>query len=249
MAVFTLFAVAIGQYSLANFSKAFSLFVYPTNYIFLVWLVLCYIAFYVVAYVDKKKDKFLEMTFLSVLLLWIIVYVLFYDKTAYTIDNVSEPFILFLYFESMLFGALFKKHKEKLGKFNLLKLFSAVVGLIVYFGSKIAFSKFETLLNVQIVNQFVILFALFTIFDLFMSLESFFQKAPNVLKTCVRHISNITLQIYIVQFVIIEHFESLTFPINLVVVALMILVAASVLYYLELFIRRLAVSAGKRTRK
>lgn len=249
MAVFTLFAVAIGQYSLTSISKAFSLFVYPTNYVFLVWLVVCYVAFYLVAYFDKKKDKFLEITFLSVMLLWIAVYVLFYNKTLYGVDNVSEPFILFLYFESMLLGALFKKHKEKLGKFNPLKIVFSVICVIVYFGSKLAFSKYDILLNFQIANQFVILLTLLVVFDLFMSLENFFKKAPNSVKTCVRHISNITLQIYIVQFVIIEHFESLAFPLNLAVVSILILLAASVLYYLEFFVRKLMASAGKNTRE
>lgn len=112
LAVFTLFAVAIGEYGLNSFEDAFRLFVYPTNYIFLVWLIVCYCVFYPVAVVDKKKKHFLEFTMSVILVVWILVYVVLYDKSAYTVDNVSEPFILFLYIESMLLGALFNKHKS-----------------------------------------------------------------------------------------------------------------------------------------
>lgn len=51
MAVFTLFAVAIGQYSMNGFDKAFRLFVYPTNYVFLVWLLVCYCIYYAIMYI------------------------------------------------------------------------------------------------------------------------------------------------------------------------------------------------------
>lgn len=245
MAAFTLFAVAIGQYGLNSLSDAFKLFIYPTNYVFLVWLVICYIAFYIVAYIDKKKEKFLEVSFATVMLIWFVIYIFFYNKSVYSIDNVSEPFILFLYFESMLMGALFRKHKDRFGKFSIVKIISAVLCLAVYFASKIVFSKYDSLLNFQILNQIVILITLFVVFDLSMSLENFFGKIPKAIKVCVGHISNITLQIYIVQFVIIEHFEKLAFPLNLLVVTILILVAASVLYYIEFYVRKLTLHKNK----
>lgn len=241
MAAFTLFAVAIGLYGLNSLSDAFRLFIYPTNYVFLVWLVICYVAFYIVAYTDKKKGKIIEISFATVMLIWVVSYVFVYDKTSYSIDNVSEPFILFLYFESMLLGALFRKQKDRFGKFSAVKIISAVLCLAAYFASKILFSRYDSLLNFQIINQIVILITLFVVFDLFMSLEGFFDKVPKALKNGVRHISNITLQIYIVQFVIIGHFEKLAFPLNLIVVTILILVAATVLYYIEFFIRKLTL--------
>lgn len=241
MAAFTLFAVALGEYPLNDFSQAVKLFVYPTNYIFLVWLVVCYIAFYIVSYLDKRNGKFLETSLISVLVIWLLAYVLLYDKTAYSIDNVYEPFILFLYFESMLVGALFRKHKDRCGKFSGVKVFLTVFCIVAYFGSKIAFSRYDFLLKYQIVNQIIILIALVAVFDLFMSLEALFKKMPKVLKVCVRYVSNITLQIYIVQFIIIAHFKKLAFPLNLAVVTLLILVAASILYYIEFYIRKITL--------
>ena len=55
---YTLFTVLIGEYPLKSFGDAFKLLVYPTNYIFLVWLLVCYCVLYIVAYADKHIGKF-----------------------------------------------------------------------------------------------------------------------------------------------------------------------------------------------
>ena len=237
MAIFTLIVSLCGFYSLKSISDAIRLFIYPTNYIFIVWLILCYCLFYLIAYADKKINNFLEISMGVLFGLWVLTYVVFCDKSAYTVDNVSEPFILFLYMESMLLGALFKKHSGKLGVFKLYKPFATAIALVLYFGSKIAISKVSALLGVQIFNQFIIFATLYCVFDLFMCAESLFHKLPFI-GGVITHISNITLQIYIVQFVIINRLHSLVFPLNLVAVTVCIVAAASLLYYVELFIRK-----------
>lgn len=115
MAVFTLITILIGDYSLASAKDAAQLFLYPTNYIFLVWLMLVYVAFYFVAWFSKKHNKVLEIAFAVTLSVWVLAYFIFVDKSIYHIDDVSKPFILFLYFLSMLMGALFKKREATRG--------------------------------------------------------------------------------------------------------------------------------------
>lgn len=238
LATFTLFTVLIGKYPLNDFNDAFKLFIYPTNYIFLVWLLVCYCIFYFVVYIDRKTSNFLEIIIAAIFFVWILVYSIFYDKSVYRVDNVREPFILFLYIESMLMGALFKKRCTDFVKFKISKIFLVIVCLVVYFASKIIFSRVEIVIHLQIVNQFVILLTLFSVFDLFMSMEHIFKKVPEKLNLVVKHISNITLQIYIVQFVIIRHCDKLPFPINLIVVTLAIIAVATLLYYIEFLIRK-----------
>ena len=153
MIAFTLLAVAIGDYSLASGKDAVRLFLYPTNYIFLVWLMLSYIAFYVIAWLSKKYTKTPEIALITLVIAWILTYFIFVDKSVYHIDEVSKPFILFLYFSSMLIGALFKKHIEKFGKTKIVNVLFLGVSLVVYFGSKIAFSKIQSIVFWQILNQ------------------------------------------------------------------------------------------------
>ncbi len=236
--VFTLFTVIIGKYPLNDIGDVIRLFVYPTNYIFIVWLFVCYMVLYVVAYMDKKYSNTLEITMLVIAVVWMFIYIVFYDKSAYTVDDVSKPFILFLYIESMLMGAYFKKHKNRFGKFSFVKMFITTICILIYFISKIAVSRIEFLLNFQIINQLVMVITLFSIFDLFMGMEKYLNKIPESISKAVGFISNITLQIYFVQFIVIARFEKLVFPLNLIVVISGILLLASVLYYSEKLVRK-----------
>ena len=245
---FTLFTVIIGRYHVENIADAVELFVYPTNYIFIVWLFVCYIVLYVVSFMDKKHANTLELFMLVILAIWIFTYMVFYDKTAYTADNVSEPFILFLYIESILIGAYFRKHEDEFDRFSFKKVIITIVCVTIYFISKIAVSKIEDLFVFQIVNQFVLIITLCAMFGLFVSLEKYLTKIPKVISQIVKYISNITLQIYFVQFVVIVRFEKLPFPASLIGVVVGIFVAATILYYVEQLIRK-GISSIKKSRK
>lgn len=238
MIVFTLLAVLIGDYSLASWQDAGWLFLYPTNYIFLVWLMLCYVVFYVVAWLSKKYSKTTEFALIAVLGAWILTYFIFVDKTVYHIDEVNRPFILFLYFSSMLIGALFKKHVDKFSKTKMVNIVLLFVSLVVYFGSKIAFSKIQSIVFWQILNQLSILVVLYFMFAVFIGLEDVLKKIPNWLNKAVKFVAGITLHIYIVQFVLIRRLENISFPINFFATTVAILALACALYYAEYFIKK-----------
>ena len=235
---FTLLTVLIGDYSLASWKDAVRLFLYPTNYIFLVWLMISYIAFYVLAWLSKKYDKTIEIS-LSVLFgVWILMYFIFVDKSVYHIDDVEKPFVLFLYFSSMLIGALFKKYIDKFGKIKAANVILLFVSLIVYFGSKIAFSKIQSIVFWQILNQLSILVVLYFMFAVFIGLEDCFKKIPDWINKAVKFVAGITLHIYIVQFVIIRRLEGLIFPVNFLVTTVAILALACAVYSAEFFIKK-----------
>lgn len=235
---FTLLAVLIGDYSLASWENALRLFLYPTNYIFLVWLMLSYIVFYVIAWLSKKYDKTIEISLAVVLGAWILTYFIFVDKSVYHIDDVSKPFILFLYFSSMLIGALFKKYVDKYEKTKAVNIILLFASSIVYFGSKIAFSKIQSIVFWQILNQLSVLVVLYFMFAVFIGLEDCFKKIPNWVNKAIKFVAGITLHIYIVQFVIIRRLEGLVFPVNFLVTTVAILALACVVYYAEFFIKK-----------
>ena len=187
---------------------------------------------------SKRYDKITETTLAVVLGIWILTYFIFIDKSVYHIDDVSKPFILFLYFSSMLVGALFKKHIDKFGKIKIVNIVLLFVSLIVYFGSKIAFSTIQFIVFWQIFNQLSILVVLYFMFAVFIGLEDCFKKIPNWINKAVKFVAGITLHIYLVQFVVIRAFESLIFPLNFLVTTVMILAAASALYFAEYFMRK-----------
>ena len=252
MVIFTLVTVLTGQYPLATGDDALRLFLYPTNYVFLVWLMISYVAFYVVAWLSKKYANFTEYTLGLVVVAWLVIYFAVVDKSVYHIDDVSKPFILFLYFSSMLVGALFKKHVNSFKKAKAINVVFLFVSLIVYFGSKIAFAKIQTISFWQILNQLSILAVLYFTLAVFAGLEEKLKKAPKWINKPVEFLAGITLHIYLVQFVIIRAFESLVFPINFVITTVTIIAAACVLYYAEYYTRRgilLFVDKSKRKKK
>lgn len=238
MIAFTLLTVLFGAYSLSSWQDALALFVFPTNYIFLVWLMVLYAAFYLIAWLAKKYENCIELALGIIVAAWLIVYFAFVDKSVYGIDDVSKPFILFLYFSAMLMGALFKKRVEEFKQFKGINVVWLLVSLVVYFGSKIAFSKVAAISFWQIANQISILFVLYFIFVVFIGLEEQLKKLPNWLNKTIEFFASITLHIYLVQFVVIRLLENLVFPLNFVATTAAILAAASALYFAEYFIRK-----------
>lgn len=238
MIFFTMLTVVIRDGAFPKQADFFAVFAIPTTYIFLKWLMLLYVAFYPVAWLSKCFHRATEIVFLGVALAWVAIYILFVDKSVYCVDDVSQPFILFLYFLSMLAGALFKKHIggfKALKKRNVILLFAS---LVIYLFSKISFLEIEEIAFLQILNQVSILAVLYFMFAVFIGLEETLKKAPTWLNKTVGFIASITLHIYIVQFVVIRRLRGLIFPLNFAVTTATILALAAVLYFAEYFVRK-----------
>jgi hypothetical protein len=164
--------------------------------------------------------------------------------------------IRFLFFESMLLGGYFKYNDEKFrNKFHWsLPIITAVL-FIGYFASKMLFSKYAKLAPLQIVNQFVIFALLFFMFWLFASIDEKLEKMPNPIKACFEYLSKITLEIYVVQYVIIAVLKQyFTFPINWIVLTASILASATALHYVCKLIywvvdKAIAILKNKLTKK
>ena len=238
VAAFTLFTVVIGAYRLGGMADFIRLFVFPTNYVFIAWIVLLYVPFYFVSLLDGRKSNIVKWTGFFLVVVWIAVYLLFIDKSRYVVDAVESPFILFLYFASMLMGAWFRKNRDRFDSFKPMHAVYAACALVLYFGSKIVISRMEALYPLQLLNQAVLLLALAFVFAIAIELEDTFLGLDKRLLSAVELISNMTLHIYVVQFIVIRRFSGLVFPLNLIVVTALILMCAAALYYLEYYVRR-----------
>ena len=249
VAAFTLFTVLIGSYKLSSFSDFIRLFVFPTNYVFIVWIIVLYVPFYFIAKLDHKNSDTLKLTALCCAAICVAVYVFFVDKSRYSVDDVNSPFILFVYFISMLMGAWFNKKRDKFDKFRPIHALCACFSLVLYFATKVLLVKFSVLYPVQIFNQATLLLALAFVFVLAMELEDVFKRLDRRVFAFVSAVSGMTLHIYIVQFVIIRRFSGIIFPLNLVVVTALILACAAALYYLEYYIRKGAMALCTKGKK
>lgn len=224
--------VILGFYSFET-NGVFWWFVYPTNYHFIASLILLYIPYYIIIKIQYLKQRLL-MVFAVTVIAHIIVYCLFYDKSYYHIDNVREPLIWFLFMEAMLIGAWLRQNDLKFR--NIFHWYYPVIMVFMaflYFFSKNALIKTESLSVLQIFNQFILLGLLFSLLITFSSIDDILEKTPGWLKSIIKYLAEITLEIYLVQYVLIDLLRPIKrFPLNWLAISAAIIAAATVLHYI-----------------
>lgn len=228
--IMTSIYVIIGAYSLANHNVVWW-FIYPTYYHFVASIIVLYIPFYFCMKIDWLKNHLLiVMGFIAAT--WMLIYVTIYDRSYYHIDTVREPMIRFLFMESMLLGAWFKQNDQKLrNKFRVWYPIATLGMFLIYFASKLLFSQNAGLSHLQCLNQIAIFVLLILMFMTFAGLDAKFESLPNWIKKVIGFISSITLEIYLVQYVLIDIIRPIAnFPINWIVLTLAILGAAFILH-------------------
>ena len=240
--IITVIYLILGYYSLED-KSLFNWLVYPTNYHFVASIVVLYIPYYIVMKTPALRNR-LGLIAGIVACGYVIVYIFAFDKSAYHIDYVYSPMIWFLYFESMLLGAWFRQNDDKLrNRFHWGYLLGAVISFCAYFASKLLFSKKAELSNYQIFNQIIIFILLYFVFRTFAGLDSKLEKLPSWIKKIISFLAKITLEIYVVQYALIDLLRPVGhFPLNWFVLTASILIAATALHY----ICQLILSTGEK---
>ncbi len=227
--VVTAIYLLLNLYSLDDFSLL-QYFLYPTYYHFISSIILLYVPYYLII-----KNEFLSKKIIWVMtivfFIQVIIYVFAYDRSYYHIDTVREPMIRFLFFESMLLGAYFRKNNDRFlndnKRYNWLIL---AVAIVVYAISKLAFVRFPELSSYQLVNQIVLFITLAYIMRCFAGIDGWLDALPKKLKAVFSFVSMITLEIYVVQYVIIRKLAFMVFPLNWIIITSMIILSAFLLH-------------------
>lgn len=230
----TLIYLAIGLYSFET-RNIFEWLIYPTNYHFIASMVILLIPYYFCVKNHYLKNH-LHYVMIAVFALYLILYFTVYDRSYYHIDDVHEHMTKFLFFESMLLGGLFRKNDEKLrNHFKFIYPLFAVILFAVYFAAKLFFSRYNSHMNLQFINQIIIFMLLACIALTFSSLDGKLEKLPSFIKKVIVFISEITLEIYVVQYALIDLLKSfkLPFPLNWLCLTGGIILAAFILHILS----------------
>lgn len=209
-------------------------FIYPTRYHFVASIIVLYIPFYFIMKIKVLSDR-LPAVILGCFGLQLFVYIFFFDKSTYGIDNVYDNMIRFLFFISMLIGAYVRKNQDKfLNRSKAINYVLTGLLLVLYFFSKLFFTKYEQFAYLQILNQVILLALLYFMFVTFAGMENRLEKLPEKLKQVTAFLSTMTLEIYLVQVVIIKQFSKiLTFPLNWLVITATIILAAALLHFVS----------------
>lgn len=214
-------------------TQALTWFLYPTYYHFIASIILLYIPFYAVMKLKPLRNH-IPLVMLALLGVMLAVYLFFYDKSYYHIDTVREPFIRFLFMESMLLGAHFKlKDGTYRNRFSWGWVALLAVSFVAYFASKLLFSRLSFLSPLQMVNQALIFLLLYATLRVCAGLDAKLERMPKFLRVAVTFLADRTLEIYVVQYVLIEVLRPFFgFPLNWLVLTASILAAASILHIL-----------------
>ncbi len=239
----TIIFVIIGAYPIPNIWDGLKIFIWPTNYHFVGSIILLYIPFYFIcSRIELTTSNFIKIS-LMLFMIQSLLYFIVYDRSVYHIDNVREPMIKFLFIQSMLLGAYYRKVTEgESPKNSIVVIIGGGLLMISYFISKVAFSKIAGISEWQILNQVILFLLLWSIFRIFYSLEKYLNKMPVFLENSFKYLADRTLEIYLVQYVIIPKTDSLVqWPFNWFVVTGAILVTAHVLHWMS---RRILIKIG-----
>ena len=229
--IMTAIYMLLGLYSLEEHSLVWW-YIYPTYYHFVASIVILYIPYFFIMNIDLLKRNILVIM-AGIAAIWLIVYFAIYDTSYYHIDTVYEPMIRFLFMESMLLGAWFRQNDSRFrNKFKPTCLIMMAISLGIYFASKMLFSHKKSLAPFQLLNWMTIFVLLFFIFCTFCGWDKQLEKLPPLLKNSIEIISEMTLEIYVVQYVIIDIIREigLIFPLNWILVTICILLAAFILH-------------------
>ncbi len=208
------------------------LFIYPTNYHFVASILFLYIPFYFVMRIQKLREN-IPLLSAGLCVVWLLVYILIYDRSYYHIDTVREPMIRFLFFFSMLLGAYFRISKDRFLNRKCVWAWVLLPCLLAgYFASKLLFVRMERLADFQLVNQIVLFALLAVLFRCFASVDGKLERLPRVLKRVIEFVASITLEIYLVQISLIPKLNIFPFPLNWLFITGTILLLAWILHKL-----------------
>ncbi len=207
---------------------------YPTNYHFVGSILVLYIPYYLILKHETTR-RHLSWVMFGILEIYLALYVFAYDKSIYHINAIQEPFVRFLFMESMLLGAYFKINDAKLRtKGGILRYALCTAGaFIMYISCTLLLQKGILHASLQIFSQLLIFLLLYFVMRSFVCMDSALERAPKWISLAVAFIASITLEIYLVQdwLIGIVRRSELVFPLNWLILTLMIFLFAVALHY------------------
>ena len=234
----TLIYMALGAYVVTGMQDIVNFFVWPTHWHFVASIIILYIpSFFVSKHVEMNRRNYGRMA-LGLFVMQVILYLTVYDTSYYHIDKVREPMIEFLFFQSMLLGLHYRwrcNNEDILSRPISKKLIGGGTALaVIYFASKLAFVKYEALSAFQLLNQMVLWLLLYVLFQIFMGMEETLKTyADSKVWKGVKFIADRTLEIYLVQYVILDYMKIGPFPLNWLLLTTTIICSAVCLRWLS----------------
>lgn len=235
----TVVYLLIGAYTLTDRSL-FAWLVYPTGYHFLSSIILLYIPFYFILRTQWLRDR-LPQLMAAIGVLFLLYYLLIFDRSTFHILDMRQLPVRTLLLVAMLLGAWARRNDDRnRDHFSLWLIPASMVLSGMDLVLRNLLSKGTISSQLQILSPLIFLAQLYVIFRLFAGLDGKLQKLPAPVIRCITFLSQITLEIYVVQGPLIEWLRPLLgFPLNWVTITASILAAATALHLVSTAILKL----------
>lgn len=236
--IMTIGYMILGAYVVTGWQDIVEFFAWPTHWHFVASIILLYVPlFFVSKYMEMNTKNYWRMA-AGLLVVQLVLYFTVYDASYYHIDKVREPMIEFLFFQSMILGLHYRWRSQQCNDeykpLSKLEIGGGILLLGVYFASKMLFVKMPSISEFQITNQVVLWALLYVLFDIFMKLEPKLRKIEgSKVWSCIKFVSDRTLEIYLVQYVILDYCKIGPFPLNWLLLTTTIIVAAVILRWVS----------------
>lgn len=214
-------------------------------------ILVLYILYYITVRLLDNGTLSFKVVFITIGIIYTISYVLCVDKSYVSIERDSL-FKWIYYFAVMMLGFYCKKKKRSnaQNKVSLLIVCSAM--FVIFYGLQFVIKRCTVLLPFQFIIHVEEVVFIYYITYLFENLESFFIKIKH--KTAISKIADslakITLEIYLVQMVVIDLCaEHLAFPLSFVVAVVGIYVYAIIVNSISTQVRRIVEKIVIRKKK
>lgn len=214
-------------------------------------ILVLYMLYYITVRLLDNGTLSFKVVFITIGIIYTISYVLCVDKSYVSIERDSL-FKWIYYFAVMMLGFYCKKKKRSnaQNKVSLLIVCSAM--FVIFYGLQFVIKRCTVLLPFQFIIHVEEVVFIYYITYLFENLESFFIKIKH--KTAISKIADslakITLEIYLVQMVVIDLCaEHLAFPLSFVVAVVGIYVYAIIVNSISTQVRRIVEKIVIRKKK
>ncbi len=218
----------------------FNEFVLPTSYWFLpAYIVFC--LFYYMIFSSGLKFKF-NLLAPSLIFIYAIIYLTLLDTSVWTVE--SGYFKWLPYFTIMIAGGYIRNN---IAIFNRIKLSTILVIFstfsIFFVLIKFVMMKYAFLMHFQFTVQLTTFIWAFSIMMILYRMEAIFTHISNkfIMKLCF-YLSSRTLEIYLVQRIVIMNFKDHVFPVNFLIITILIICFAEILSYVSNKVQKLIIS-------
>ena len=231
--VLNLVLLIFGVYGISSFQEFFYRFILPVKSFWFVGAILIFYALFYLVIRSGKQN--LRYWILGTTIIYFIGYIFFQDLSRWTVEG-SGYFKFIFCFDVMLCGYWIKinfaKVKEYAERYRARCLTGSVLSVVAFLGIRLAMIAVPVITYVQFLVQVSsLLFAGFT----FMVALSFEPQLKNqkdsIIGKAFVFIGSSTLEIYLVNYVLIDVVAQFIFPINMVLAFSMILVAGVTAHY------------------